>query len=254
VVLHHAWKMALPVMVAAIAAACLSGCPSGPDEAEVTVIPEDVAPPPEADPEAMPGRPAEEDVSTEPTEPETPEPAAEPAAAQAQAEPEPEPEPEPTSAPAPEESPAPSPPASPAPAAQAPSAAEAPPPVPEQPPAEAAPAPAEEPRGTVVVGRITVASHVPDPSEVPYTECLTFVKYAVEEVESGEYGEGELLAAFWGMRDSRLEPAARFTPGQRHRLTIEPLSEHPDLSRVMQADDTNEYSLTPYWVVGRSGI
>ncbi len=249
-VLHSAWRMALPVMVAAVAAACLSGCPSGPDETEVTVIPEDVAPPPEADPEAVPDRPGEETASTEPAEPETPAPAEEPADAQAQA------EPEPTPAPAPEESPAPAPPAAapPAPAAQAPSATEAPPPAPEQPPAEPAPAPAEEPRGTVVVGRIIVASHVPDPSEVPYPECLTFVKYAVEDVESGDYGEAELLAAFWGMRDGKLEPAARFTPGQRHRLTVEPLSEHPDLSRVMQADDTNEYSLTPYWVVRRSGM
>ncbi len=105
----------------------------------------------------------------------------------------------------------------------------------------------------MVTGRITVASHVPAPSEVPYTECLTFIKYTVEEVQSGEYAEGELLAVYWGMRDSKLQPAAKFTPGQRHVLTIEPLSEHPELSRVMQADDTNEYSLTPQWVVKHSG-
>lgn len=102
---------------------------------------------------------------------------------------------------------------------------------------------------TVVVGRITLASQVPDPSEVLYSTCLTFVKYAVEQVQSGDYGEEELLAAFWGMRDDKLQPAARFKPGQRHRLTLEPLSDHPELLREMQADDTDDYALTPYWVI-----
>jgi hypothetical protein len=37
--------------------------------------------------------------------------------------------------------------------------------------------------------------------------------------------------------------------GQRQKLTIEPLDKHPDLSRVMQADDTGEYSLSPFFVV-----
>ncbi|MGD9497499.1 MAG: hypothetical protein AB7Y46_14455 [Armatimonadota bacterium] len=100
-----------------------------------------------------------------------------------------------------------------------------------------------------MIGRITVVSHVPQPSEVPYTECLTLIKYAVERVESGEYGEKELLAAFWGMRNAKLQPAAKFQVGQRHRLVIEPLADHPELQRVMQADDTGEYTLTPYWVI-----
>lgn len=116
-------------------------------------------------------------------------------------------------------------------------------------PAPSAAAPQAEPEGTVVLGAITVVSHVPQPSEVPYSDCLTMIKYKVERVESGDYSGGELLAAFWGMRNARLEPPARFRVGQRHRLIIEPLSKHPELSRVMQADDTNEYTLTPYWVI-----
>jgi hypothetical protein len=98
------------------------------------------------------------------------------------------------------------------------------------------------------VARIAVASHVPDPSTVPYKDCVTFVKYEVERVVNGEYGEPELLAVFWGMKDAKLQPAARFAAGQRHRLSIEPFAERSELARVMQADDTNEYSLTPYWV------
>jgi len=105
----------------------------------------------------------------------------------------------------------------------------------------------------VVIGRITVVSHVPQPSEVPYTECLTLIKYSVDKVEHGDYGGQELLAAFWGMRGAQLQPAARFQVGQRHRLVIEPLSEHSELTRVMQADDTNEYTLTPWWVLQYTG-
>ncbi|MGD8238082.1 MAG: hypothetical protein PVH68_05985 [Armatimonadota bacterium] len=120
-------------------------------------------------------------------------------------------------------------------------------------PAEPAPEsteaePSDEPAGTVVVGQITVASHVPDPSTVPYTDCVTFVKYRVESVESGGYDGDDLLAVFWGMRDAKLQPAAKFTTGQRHRLTVEPFSERAELARVMQADDTDEYTLSPYWV------
>ncbi len=108
---------------------------------------------------------------------------------------------------------------------------------------------AEKQQGTVVVGKIELVSQVPDPSTVPYKDCVTFIKYRVESVESGEYEGEELLAVFWGMREAKLQPAAGFSVGQRHRLTIEPFSQRRDLARVMQADDTNEYSLTPYWVI-----
>lgn len=110
----------------------------------------------------------------------------------------------------------------------------------------------EKPQGTTVVGSIKLLSNVPDPSTVTYKSCVTFIKYEVESVETGEYDGDELIAVFWGMRDSKLQPAARFSAGQRHRLTVQPLSERPELQRVMQADDTNDYSLTPYWVVSYS--
>jgi hypothetical protein len=110
------------------------------------------------------------------------------------------------------------------------------------------PAPAGAP-GLVVVGTVTVVSYVPQPNEAPYDTCVTFIKYHVDKVESGEYAGQELLAVLWGLKDRTLMPAARFTPGQRHRLILEPFSKHPELARVMQADDTGEYKLQPYWVV-----
>jgi hypothetical protein len=100
-----------------------------------------------------------------------------------------------------------------------------------------------------VVGTIETVSNVPNPSTVPYDTCVTFIKYRVNQVVSGKYEGEELLAVFWGMRKGELQPAARFSVGQSHSLTIEPFAGKKELERVMQADDTGEYSLTPYWVI-----
>ncbi len=121
---------------------------------------------------------------------------------------------------------------------------------PEEPDVAKEPAAPAKPKdgATRVIATVEVASNVPDASEVPYTECVTFVKYRVDSVASGSYDGKEILAVLWGMRDSKRQPAADFKPGQRHTLTVTPFSERGDLARVMQADDTDEYSLEPYWV------
>ena len=119
---------------------------------------------------------------------------------------------------------------------------------PKTPAPPAQPKPEKKPEGTVVIGTITIASNVPDPSTVPYKDCVTYIKYKVESVESGDYGGAELLAVLWGMKDGKLKPAAGFSAGQKHRLTIDPFSNYPELGRLQMADDTNEFSLTPYWV------
>lgn len=110
-------------------------------------------------------------------------------------------------------------------------------------------APPKQAGGTVVVAKIETVSTVPDPASVPYKECLIYLKYQVVKVESGSYEGDGLLAVHWGMKDGKRAPAAGYRPGQQQRLTIEPLDKHPELSRVMQADDTGEYDLTPYYVV-----
>lgn len=135
------------------------------------------------------------------------------------------------------------------PATKAAPAKTTPPPTKSQPARPKPTAPAAKSEGTVVVGTIEVVSKIPDPSTLPYDTCVTFIKYRVKQVVSGAYDGESLLAVFWGLRDGKLQPAARFRVGQSHRLTIEPFSEHEELARVMQADDTGEYSLTPYWVV-----
>ena len=118
---------------------------------------------------------------------------------------------------------------------------------------QAAPAPTPKPEpgkneSAVVIGTVTLVSQVPDPSSVPYKDCTTYIKYQVESVESGDYDGAELVAVHWGMKEKKLQPPASFTPGQKHRLTIDPFANHPKLTRLQTADDTDDYTSTPYWV------
>jgi hypothetical protein len=111
------------------------------------------------------------------------------------------------------------------------------------------PPPATGSAPLVVQGEVVAVSKVPEPGQAPYKECLTFTKYRVVSVERGEYGKPELLAVHWGMKENRLTPAARYRTGDRHRLELEPFSKRPELARVMQADDTGAFDLTPYYVI-----
>ena len=106
----------------------------------------------------------------------------------------------------------------------------------------------------IITGEVTVVSIVPEPNQVAYSECVTYIKYSVVSVDQGEYEDKEVLAVFWGMRDSKLMPAARFKPGEKHRLKLEPFEKHPELKHVMQADNTDEYELTPLWVLEMSQL
>ena len=101
----------------------------------------------------------------------------------------------------------------------------------------------------VIVAEVTKVSLVPDPGRVAYSECLTYIKYRVIDVEQGEYSDEDLIAVFWGMRDSKLMPAARFQVGEKHRLSLDLFENHEELSHIMQADDTDDYEHTPFWAL-----
>ena len=109
----------------------------------------------------------------------------------------------------------------------------------------------EEQKLTITAEVIKV-SMVPDPGQVAYTECLTYIKYRVITVEHGEYKNQELLAVFWGMKNSKLMPAAHFKVGEKQRLVLDPFDEHKELSHIMQADDTDDYESLPFWVLKMS--
>jgi alginate O-acetyltransferase complex protein AlgJ len=104
----------------------------------------------------------------------------------------------------------------------------------------------------VVIAEVAKVSLVPDPSQVAYTECVTYIKYRVMAVEQGQYQDEVLIAVFWGMKDSKLMPAARFQIGEKHRLSLDLFEDHEELSHIMQADDTDDYEHTPFWVLEMS--
>jgi hypothetical protein len=104
-------------------------------------------------------------------------------------------------------------------------------------------------KNLVVMGEVILVSNVPDPSQVAYSDCLTYIKYRIISVEQGEYKDSEIIVVFWGMKKSKLTPAARFQLGEKHRLILEPFDKHKELSHFMQADDTNDYDHTPYWML-----
>ena len=112
----------------------------------------------------------------------------------------------------------------------------------------------EEPKEKhlTVIGEVILVSNVPDPNQVAYSECLTYIKYRVISVENGKYDDKELIAVFWGMKESKLMPAAKFQIGEKHRLVLDPLDKYGDLLHIMQADDTDDYEHTPYWVLEMS--
>lgn len=100
-------------------------------------------------------------------------------------------------------------------------------------------------KNLVVRAEVISTSKVPDPKTVSYKESLVFTKYKIISVQSGQYKEKEILVAQWGMKDKKLQPAARNRIGQVQTLTLEPLS--GDLDSVMRNDDTSEFELKPYF-------
>jgi hypothetical protein len=98
-----------------------------------------------------------------------------------------------------------------------------------------------------VRAEVVATSKMPDPKTVPYKDALVFTKYKVLDVKSGEYQGKEILVAQWGMKNKKLQPAARRKVGEVQTLSLEPLSKRPDLESIMRNDDIGEYDLEPYF-------
>ena len=102
----------------------------------------------------------------------------------------------------------------------------------------------------VIVGRISQTSKVPAPGTVPYKDCLTFVKVRVESVASGSYDGAEMLVVMWAMKDNQWLPAASYGVGDRLRMTVIPFSRAAaEIRGTQRADDTEDYTLRPFYVV-----
>ena len=98
-----------------------------------------------------------------------------------------------------------------------------------------------------VRAEVIATSKMPDPKTVPYKDALVFTKYKILDVKNGEYKEKEILVAQWGMKNKKMQPAARQKVGEVQTLSLEPLAKRPELESVMRSDDTGEYDLEPYF-------
>jgi len=101
-----------------------------------------------------------------------------------------------------------------------------------------------------VVGRIEAVSRVPSAAQIaPYRDVLTYVRYRVEKVVSGDYTYDRMVVVYWGMKNARRTDAARWRSGVRHRLKVDRFHAHPELEKVTQASDANDPGLVPYWAI-----
>lgn len=97
-------------------------------------------------------------------------------------------------------------------------------------------------RGRVVVeARLTKAGVVPTPQSIaPYKNALVVNVYEVVKAIDGGYSGKTILVAHWAIRDRRVLPQARKTPGSIHTLTLERYDAHPELEgeRLISGDGT----------------
>jgi hypothetical protein len=78
--------------------------------------------------------------------------------------------------------------------------------------------------------RLVATTPVPTPESIlPYRHALVVNEYEVVEVARGEYGEKRIRVAQWAIRDGRVLPEARRTPGTGSTLSVERYDAHPEL-------------------------
>jgi hypothetical protein len=102
----------------------------------------------------------------------------------------------------------------------------------------------------VLVATIEEASKVPSPEAIaPYTNVVTFIRYRVDEIVSGDYDAERIVVAHWGMRQAVLTPAASWRPGVRQRLAVDLFDSHEELQQFVQAREADDFELAPYWAL-----
>ncbi len=104
-----------------------------------------------------------------------------------------------------------------------------------------------QPSRIVVDARLLEKTAAPDPSDIDtYPRALAVYAYEVTEVHRGEMEKGsEIHVAHWMILDSKKLQDTR-QKGQTYRLTLEKLSDHPELKSEYQANDLESFDATVY--------
>lgn len=103
----------------------------------------------------------------------------------------------------------------------------------------------------VMTARLVKQGPIPSPRSIaPYRNALVVNVYEVVGIESGLYGEKQILVAQWAIRDGKVLPGAKKAAGSVHRLTAEPYDLHPELEGERLMMDAAVAGLRLYYEVG----
>lgn len=106
----------------------------------------------------------------------------------------------------------------------------------------------EPPPAATLRARVLTTTPTPDPGAIePYRRALITHLYEVEEVLSGDYGQSQILVVHWGIQDGRVRPEGLRTKGDTVTMTVEPYADQPQLEGEFIADQTDEFTLEPYY-------
>lgn len=110
--------------------------------------------------------------------------------------------------------------------------------------------PAPAPEQHELIATIEAVSAVPSAQQIaPYREVVTYVRYTVDKVLSGDYGGRRIVIVHWGMRNARHTTAASWRPGLRQRVKVDLFDSHPELDAITRAAGADDPTLTPYWAL-----
>lgn len=123
-------------------------------------------------------------------------------------------------------------------------------PAPGEPLATGSSAPAEVTAARVVEGTVAARTSPPDPSAVPYADCLIAVHLTGVSAVQGAKPTDELVVFVWGMRDRKPTSASRWRTGERIRLKLTPWdqveSQYGSYNRI-ELEDEHTLMLDVYW-------
>jgi hypothetical protein len=100
--------------------------------------------------------------------------------------------------------------------------------------------------------RLKRAGTIPNPQAIlPYRHGLVVSEYEIMEVIQGKYAQKEIRIAQWAIRDSKVLPEARRTPGAAYTLVAERYDAHPELEGERLLSDSEKSPLPLYYEVTR---
>jgi hypothetical protein len=89
---------------------------------------------------------------------------------------------------------------------------------------------------------------------VPYTSALLYMRFKVDALRgAGKYPFNTIMAAGWGLVDKKQTWLTQCKSGQKFRLELEAMRDHPELKEMGGDQDAYEdLTLPPYLIVGIS--